>query len=375
MPSTQLRQTVLATARRVVVKIGTQLIFEEEAATPTIDAAFVADMARQIAELTKKGYQVTLVSSGAIGCGCVELGLAKKPADVAAAQAVAAVGQRMLMGLWADALLPHKLRVGQVLLTRGDFDDRVRFLNIRNCLQHLHALDCVPVLNENDTVAVDEIRFGDNDLLAALTCNALKADACVLLTVVPGLLDAKGNCIDLVGDVVEHHALTTGGKSRWGTGGMNSKLEAARLVTEGGEVAVIACGREENILPRLFAGERLGTVFTPAERRLDSRKRWIGLTARPAGSVTINDPAAEALRTKGKSLLAVGVTDVTGRFEKGEIILVRDARGAEVARGLTNYGAEELRLIMGKKSSQFEKVLGRKSYAELVHRDNLVVTG
>ncbi len=375
MPSTELRQSVLTAARRVVVKIGTQLIFEEGAATPTIDAAFVADVARQIAELTRRGYQITLVSSGAIGCGCVELGLARKPADVAAAQAVAAVGQRRLMGYWAEALLPHGLRVGQVLLTRGDFDDRARFLNIRNCLQRLHELDCIPVLNENDTVAVDEIRFGDNDLLAALTCNAIKADACVLLTVVPGLLDAGGHCVDLVTSVAEHHALTTAGKSRWGSGGMSSKLEAARMVTEAGEIAAIACGREANVLVRLLGGERIGTVFMPAQRRLDSRKRWIGLTARPAGSVAINGPAVEALRAKGKSLLAVGVTEVTGRFEKGEIVVVRDLKGAEVARGLTNYSADELRLIMGKRSSQFEKILGRPSYAELVHRDNLVVTG
>lgn len=376
MPSTELRQTVLAAARRVVVKIGTQLLFEEGApANCRIDASFVANMAAQIAELTKRGYEVTLVSSGAIGCGCVELGLDKRPTDVASAQAVAAIGQRRLMTYWADALAPHKLGVGQVLLGRDDFDDRVRFLNIRNCLTRLHEYKCIPVLNENDTVAVDEIRFGDNDLLAALTCSAIKADACVLLTVVPGLLDGEGRTVDLVEDVVAHAALTTASKSRWGTGGMNSKLEAARLVTEGGEIAAIASGREKDVLLRLFAGEKLGTVFMPARRKLESRKRWIGLHARPAGSVTVNMPAAEIIRTKGKSLLAAGVIDVTGRFDKGEIILVRDEKGAEVARGLTNYAADELRLIMGKKSNQFDKILGRPSYAEVVHRDNLVVMG
>lgn len=372
MPSTEIRQNVLTTARRVVVKIGSQLITEGDRETVQVDRAFIAGIARQVAALRQRGVEVTLVSSGAVACGCAELGLKAKPRDVAEQQAVAAIGQRRLVTYWAEAFAPHGLGVGQVLLTRSDFDDRARFLNIRNCITRLHGLKHVPVLNENDTVAVDEIRFGDNDLLAALTCNALRADALVLLTVVQGLLDERKQVVDLVANAVEFAGVTRG-TSRWGTGGMSTKLDAARLVTEAGEVAVIACGREPNVLERVFAGEKIGTVVLPAGRKLDSRARWIGLTARPSGSVTINDGAAEVLRTKGKSLLAVGVVEVTGRFERGEVLLVRDTQGREVARGLTNYGADELRLIAGKKSNQFAKLLGREAFAEVIHRDHMVV--
>lgn len=372
MPSTEIRQNVLAAARRVVVKIGSQLVTEGDEETIRIDRGLIGSIAAQVAELHGRGVEVTLVSSGAIACGCAELGLDAKPRDVAEQQAVAAIGQRRLVTYWAEAFAPHGLGVGQVLLTRSDFDDRSRFLNIRNCISHLHALRHVPVLNENDTVAVDEIRFGDNDLLAALTCNALRADALVLLTVVQGLLDSGKQVVDLVENALEFANLARG-KSRWGTGGMSTKLEAARLVTEAGEVAVIASGREPDVLTRLLAGEKLGTVVLPADRKLDSRKRWIGLTARPAGSVTINECAVDVLRNRGKSLLAVGVTDVTGRFERGEVLLVRDAQGREVARGLTNYSSDELRLIAGKKSNQFAKLLGREAYSEVIHRDHMVV--
>ncbi|MEE9212410.1 MAG: glutamate 5-kinase, partial [Phycisphaeraceae bacterium] len=200
MPSTHLRQSVLTAARRIVVKLGTQLLSH---AGGKLDLRYIKRMTKQIAALRKRGFEVTVVSSGAIGAGCAELGLDKRPRDVASLQAIAAVGQRRLMTHLHDAFATHGLQVGQVVLTRSDFDDRLRFLNIRNCVTRLHAMDCVPILNENDTVAVDELRFGDNDLLAALTCNALRADALILLTVVDGLLDEAGNVIDQVGDVTE----------------------------------------------------------------------------------------------------------------------------------------------------------------------------
>lgn len=376
MPSSELRQSVLTAARRVVVKIGTQLLTTPDDGAADIDTAFINDLADQIAALHGKRYEVTLVSSGAIGCGCAELGMTRRPTDVAEQQAVAAVGQRRLINHMHDAFERHGLGVGQVLLTRNDFDDRVRFLNIRNCITQLHDLGTIPVLNENDAVAVDEIRFGDNDLLAALTCNALRADALVLLTVVDGLLDGKGNRIDRVDSVIDHlaHVRRGGaGKSAWGSGGMQTKLEAARLVTEAGEVAVIANGREPGVLTRLLAGEKLGTVVAPATRKLDARQRWIGLTARPAGIVTVDDGAAKALIEKKKSLLATGITEMTGRFDRGDVLMVRDPRGHEIARGLTNYSADELRQIQGKRSSQFAKILGRPAYAEVVHRDHLVI--
>ncbi len=386
MPSTEIRQTVLIKARHVVVKIGTQLIARSTGTQPGIDTAFVADIARQVAALRQRGIAVTLVSSGAVGAGCAEIGLPKRPTDLAAMQAVAAIGQRRLMTHWHDAFAKHGIGVGQVLLTRTDFDDRTRFLNIRNCVSHLHELGCIAVLNENDTVSVDELSFGDNDMLAALMCNALPADALVLLTVVEGLLDADGAgpVIDRVDDVVERlaaarRAADSGGgaakRSAWGTGGIRTKLEAARLVTEAGEIAVIASGKEKDVLTRLLSGEKIGTLFVPATRRLDARQRWIGLTARPNGILTIDDGAANALLKRGKSLLATGIAQITGRFDAGDVVMVRDHNGREIARGLINFSGDELRLIQGKRSNEFAKLLGRSAYAEVIHRDNLVLLG
>ncbi len=371
--STQIRKDVLGKARSVVIKVGSQLMTSISTGGSDLDIDYLRDMARQIVELRARRVQVTLVSSGAIAAGCAEMGLERRPRDVADQQAVAAVGQRRLMTHLHDAFAPHGLKVAQLLLTRGDFDDRDRFLNIRNCVGHLHRRDCLPVINENDTVAVEELRFGDNDLLAALTCNALRADALVLLTVVDGLLDDQGNTVDPVEDIGSVLGMARAQVSTLGTGGMITKLEAARLVTEAGEIAVVADGRVPDVLARLFAAEPLGTIFVPARRKLDSRSRWIGLTKRAAGTVTVDAGAAAALSRRGKSLLASGITGTTGQFERGEVVLIRDDAGREIARGLTNYNADELRLIMGKRSNQFQKVLHRPAYDEVVHRDNLVV--
>ena len=375
MPSTQLRQSVLVATRRLVVKLGTQVLRGRDG---ELDLAFLDAIADQVHALRQRGVQVTLVSSGAVGAGCKTLDLARRPTDVAALQAVAAVGQPRLMAHMRDAFARHGIVTAQLLLTRGDFDDRDRFLNLRNCVAHLHDLGCLPIINENDTVAVEELRFGDNDMLAAMMCNALRADTMVLLTMADGLLDGDGRKIELVEDILttigqarQHDT----GKSAWGTGGIVAKLDAVRLVVEAGELAVIAHGREADVLTRLLAGEKLGTVFVPAPRKLDSRQRWIALTKRPAGTVTIDDGAVSAVTQKGKSLLAGGIVEVTGRFERGEVLMVRDAAGKEIARGLSNYSDAEIRLIQGKRSSQFEKLLGRPAYAEVIHRDNLVVLG
>jgi glutamate 5-kinase len=376
MPSTPLRQDIIRPARRVVVKIGSQLLADSPTSAKsatTMNVDLIEQIARQIATLFKKGYAITLVSSGAIAAGCIELGLEKRPTDVADQQAVAAVGQRGLMTLWHEAFAKHGLRVGQVLLTRSDFDDRLRFLNIRNCVGRLHEMGCIPVLNENDTVAVEELRFGDNDLLAALMANALRCEVLLLLTSVEGLLDSDGQRIDRVDDVVAALGEVRGdAKTGWGRGGMRSKLEAARLATEAGELAVIASGHEPDVITRVLDGEPIGTVLGPASRKLDSRQRWIGLTARPAGTVTVDAGAAEALSRKRKSLLATGITAATGQFSRGDIVVLRDPNGRELARGLTNYGDDELRQIMGKRSNQIAGILGRPAYKTVVHRDNLV---
>ncbi|MEX0884823.1 MAG: glutamate 5-kinase [Phycisphaeraceae bacterium] len=373
MSSTALRQSLLPAARRLVVKIGTQLVTTTSGDGTRLDLAYIRRIAGQVARLRERGCEVTLVSSGAVGAGCLELGLTERPRDIADLQAIAAVGQRRLMAHMNQAFQRHGLKVGQMLLTRGDFDDRTRFLNIRNCVTRLHELGCVPILNENDTVAVDEIRFGDNDLLAALMATAIRADVLILLTNVAGLLDAEGRVVDIVENANDHLGLARDERSTWGSGGMASKLEAARVVTEAGELAIIADGRERDVLGQLLAGRPLGTVFVPARRKLDARQRWIGLTARPAGALIIDDGAARALRQRGKSLLATGITQIKGAFQRGDVLIVRDMGGRELGRGLTNYPADELELIKGKRSSQFAAILGRGAFDEVIHRNNLVL--
>jgi len=373
MSSAQLRQSTLVTARRVVIKLGTQLLYGDR---DEIDQPYLRDIARQVHGLRSAGREVALVVSGAIGEGCRELARTTRPRDVAALQAAAAVGQPRLMRHLHDAFSRHGQTVAQLLLTRSDFDDRTRFLNIRNCVMQLHATDCIPVINENDTVAVDEIealRLGENDILAAMICNALRSDALVLLSVVDGLQDKRHARIDRVDEIDEVMAYVQKQRSAMGKGGMLTKLKAAGIATTAGEATVIAHGRHRDVLTRLFKGEEIGTIFAPVPRKLDSRRRWIGMTRRPTGKVMIDHGAAEALRRRGKSLLAIGIVSVHGKFQRGEVVRICDVEGNEIGRGLTNYAHDELVLIKGRRSNQFSKILGHPGHAEVIHRDNFVL--
>jgi len=366
------RKSTLASVRSVVIKLGTQLL---SAAEGRLDTAFLDTMASQIATLRSRGLHVTVVSSGAIGAGLRELNLPKRPTDLAMLQAVAAVGQRRLMDAWADAFAPFKLPVAQILLTREDIDARTRFLNLRNTIHAIHELGAVPIINENDTVSTDEmikITFGDNDILSALVTQALRADLLVLMSVVDGILDNAGKSVRLVESVEAMRALVREEKSALGKGGMNSKLEAARLVTESGEAMVVAHGRTENLLPRLLDGEEIGSLFLPGAKRRPSRVRWIG-SARPAGSVIVDDGAAVAVGEKNKSLLAAGITKVDGVFDRGDVVAIVNHQGIAVARGLSNYSSVDVQRIMGKKSSEVKTLLKEAAYEEVVHRDNLLL--
>lgn len=380
MPSTALRQSVLKSPKTVVVKVGTALLTgQKDDGSPCLNLGFIDHIAEQITTLQQRGIEVVLVSSGAVGAGCVELGLRERPTDVADLQACAAVGQLRLMTRWHQALQKHnpKSGAGQLLLSQADFNHRKRFLHMRNCVTRLLKLGLVPVLNENDTVAVAEIRFSDNDHLATLMANAVCADALIILTGVDGLLDEAGNRIDLVTYIDEVIALTQtvthGVKSSWGTGGMQSKLQAVRDIVDAGEIAVIANGNTEHVLTRLLDGDPLGTVFAPADKKLDSKHRWIGFAAQPVGSVTIDAGAMRAIVEKNKSLLAKGITDFNGVFEAGDVVLVNNEAGQEVARGLPNYSSKELASIAGKHSQEFSDLLPRASYTDFINRDNLVV--
>jgi len=368
----ELRIQHLASVRIVVVKLGTQLLNDREG---RLDAGFVGTVAGQVAALRAKGVRVTIVSSGAIGAGLRELNLAKRPTDLAKLQAVAAVGQRRLMDVWAAAFAPHQMPVAQILLTREDVDDRTRFLNVRNTIHAAHDFGAVPVINENDTISTDElvkISFGDNDILAALVTHALRADLLVLLSVVDGVLDADGKAVRLVESVGRARELVRAEKSALGRGGMNSKVEAARMVTESGEALVIADGRMENVIPRILGGEELGTLFVPAGRKRTGRSRWIG-SARPDGRIFVDEGASRALTEKNRSLLPAGIVRVEGAFGHGDVVEIVSPAGVCVARGLSNYSAADVERVRGKKTAEVRALLGDGAYDEVVHRDNLVV--
>jgi glutamate 5-kinase len=366
------RADYLRSVRTIVIKLGTQTLSDSEG---RLDAAFVGTIANQVAELRQHGIRMTLVSSGAIGCGLRELGLAERPADLARLQAVAAVGQRRLMDVWAAAFQPHRLHVAQILLTREDIDDRARFLNLRNTIVAVHELGGIPIVNENDTVSTAElvkISFGDNDILAATVAHALRADLLVLLTVVDGLLDDRGEPVRLVTRAQDARDLVRQEKSRDGKGGMDSKIQAARMVTDAGEAMIIASGRMERVLPRLLAGDELGTLFMPASKKLSSRSRWIG-SVRPAGTIVVDDGARQALTELNRSLLPAGIIKVDGDFDSGDVVAICDTNNRIIARGLSNYSSAQIAQIQGKKTAQVKQILADAAYEEAVHRDNLVL--
>ena len=370
MPSTPTREKIIANARRIVVKVGTRAICDE-AGRP--DRAVIGALAGQVAAAMQRGVSVVLVASGAIGAGMGELGLDDRPKTLPMLQACAALGQGQLMRVFHDAFARRGVRVAQVLLTRDDFEDRTRYLNIRNTLAALGECGALPIVNENDTVAVDEIRYGDNDIIAAHLTNMLAADVLVLLTSVDGVL-RDGEVLDVIRAVdPEALALAREGRTRLGSGGMASKIAAAGLVTRAGEAAVIANARTPKILTRLLAGKQIGTVFVPAGRKLSSRRRWIGQAAKPAGKVVVDAGAARAITARGKSLLPSGVTAVEGSFAPGATISIIGPDGEELARGLTNYSAHHIARIQGLKTAQIATALGDKPYDEIVHRNNMTL--
>jgi glutamate 5-kinase len=364
-------RAALAGARRVVVKIGSRLLAEQPASRP-------ATIADQVRELRRRGVEIVIVSSGAIALGVRRLRLPGRPSELPALQAAAAVGQSQLMQHWEHAFAVHDLAIGQVLLTHDDLGDRRRFLSARLTLRALLDQGVVPIINENDTVATEEIKFGDNDQLAALVVNLVSADALVMLTDVEGVRDAAGVRMPVVHDIEREAAPVAGGStSGVGSGGMASKVGSARIVTRTGVPAIVAPGREPDVLVRVLAGADVGTLFVPPARDaasvLSSRKHWIAYGAKPAGRLTVDNGAARALRDGGKSLLPAGITAVDGDFELGDTVSVVTAAGQEIGRGLVAYPAGDLRKISGLQSAGFEATLGYRSIDEAIHRDDLVI--
>ncbi len=372
------RDDVALSARTWVVKVGTSVLTGPEG---TLDPARIGHLAEQISAVTATGRRVALVSSGAVGAGIGQLGLTRRPDNLRQLQAVAAVGQAYLIRAYDEGFRRHGRHAAQLLLTHEDFDSRPRYLNMRNTLTALFEYDAVPVINENDTISVDEIKFGDNDKLAAMVANLLQAPLLVILSVVDGLCRADpgasglGEVVPLVPNLDET-VLGLAGESRssLGTGGMRSKLQAAGLVTRAGGSVIIASGKKLEPLTRILAGEPVGTLFLARGATQGARKRWIGLTARPRGHLIVDAGARVALETGDKSLLAIGIVEVVGEFDKGDVVGVRDPEGFEFARGLTNYPSLDARQIRGLRTDQARRAIGSALYDEVIHRDNLVLT-
>jgi len=370
----------LKDARRIVVKVGTSLLTRPDG---SLDRALVRALAREIASFVRGGRRVAVVTSGAVGAGLAPLGFAKRPASLPDAQAASAAGQILVIDAWREALARAGLAAAQLLLTRDGLEDRVRYLNARNTLNALFARSAVPVVNENDTVAVEEIRFGDNDLLSALVANAAEADLLILLTDVAGLMTAdprthkSAKVISLARRVTkEIEAIASRGASHVGVGGgMQSKLAAARICLAAKRPMIISSGRGKNALARLLAGKQIGTFFAPerAAKKIGARRTWIALSRRTAGEIRIDAGAVKALVERKKSLLPSGVTSVRGSFRVGDTVRIAGPDGREVARGLANYAADEVEKIKGLKSGEIARTLGSKPFDEVVHRDNLVV--
>jgi glutamate 5-kinase len=372
------RQEVLSTVKTVVVKVGTRVLTRPDA---TLNLERIARLAEELSFIMSTGRRVVLVSSGAVGAGVGLLKLGKRPSDVAKLQAVAAIGQMHLIQYYDHIFNQHGRRAAQVLLTGEDLNDRQRYLNVRNTLLSILEFGAVPIINENDTVSVDElmITFGDNDRLAAMVASLLRAELLVILSDVAGLYDGDPALPEskLVPTVKKIDGTILGfvrdkltGLSK---GGMASKLNAAKMVTSAGEHCLIASGRQEDVLTQIIQGETIGTLFLPQGKTISPFKRWLGFSAQPKGRISIDDGATRAIVEQGKSLLAIGVVHVEGKFKKGDVIDLYDSSGQLVARGLTNYDLDDLAKIQGLRSEKVAQVLGTEAYEEVIHRDNLAV--
>ena len=372
-----LRRKYVRPAKRVVVKIGSRILSSERG----LHARRIGRLVRELAGLNDQGKKLVIVSSGAIASGMSRLGLTKRPTDLPQEQALAAVGQIRLMALYENSFAGYQKQVAQVLLTHEDLANRKRYLNAKHTLKTLLDWNIIPIVNENDTVAVDEMKFGDNDQLSALVATLMEMDLLVILSDVDGLFDRDprsnedARLVPVVTDLAAaKKAAQDTRPSDLGRGGMFSKLCAAEQASHAGIPTIIANGREREVLGGLFDGTReSGTLVLPEENRLTSRKHWILYNLKPSGEVIVDNGACAAVTVKGKSLLPSGVREIRGSFGAGDCVRCVDDTGREFARGLVNYSAQELRKIKGSHSGKIEAILGYKAYDEIIHRDDLVV--
>jgi len=372
-----IRQETLAHVKKILIKVGSAVLTGKDGLDLKIIDAFVRDMSN----LVKKGYSIVLVTSGAIVSGKHRMNITEKLKSIPEKQAAAAIGQGRLMRVYSKSFEKNGLYVAQILLTLSDVTDRQRYLNIRNTLSVLTEWGAIPIINENDTVAVDEIKFGENDNLAAMIANIIEADLFINLTSIDGLYDAnptvskKAKLIRVVSEFSEEiESAATAETSSAGTGGMKSKVQAAKKVTSIGIPCIIAPGKQKNVLTDIMAGKEIGTLFIPVAHRLNSKKYWIAFTLRPRGKLVIDDGAKKALLEKGKSLLPSGIIGVEGIFELGDPVSCVGRDGTVLAKGIVNFSSAEINKIKGVKSGQINQILGHKDYDEVIHRDNLAIT-
>lgn len=372
------RKDYLKKVKKIVIKIGSAVLTDNG----VLNRSTVQRLSDDIARLKKKGYQIALVSSGAIASGVGKLGLSRKPETIPQKQAVAAIGQGSLIYAYEEAFQAHGLLVAQLLLTREDLTHRQRYLNAHNTLITLLEWGIIPIINENDTVAVEEIKFGDNDNLSALIAHLIESDLLIILTDTDGLYDRDPRedpnarlipFIERVEPKIIEYTSTYAGD--WGLGGMRSKLLAAQKVTAGGIPVIIAGGRREGTLVDLLQGKPLGTFFLPQQPILSRKKQWIAFTLKPKGDVVVDDGARKALLEKGKSLLPSGILAVEGRFGIGACVRIVDWQGKILGKGLVNYPSSDIMKILGAKTSEIAKRLTYKYADEVIHRDNMVITG
>jgi glutamate 5-kinase len=367
----------LLESRRLVVKVGTSTITH---GTGKVNLYRMERLVREIADLRNQGRDVLLVSSGAVGSGIGVLDYPGVPATIPLKQALAAVGQGTLLHIYEKLFGEYGIKIAQILLTRDVFDDRMRYLNARNTMLTLLEMGVVPIINENDTVAVEELKFGDNDRLSAMVACSINADLLVILSDIDGFYDRdprSDNSAKLVSEINEITSeMEENSKSRgssFSSGGMVAKLVAARMTMASAIPMVIANAGEKDVLRRVLQGEQLGTLFVPKVDTCQARKRWIGFGTISQGTLFVDDGASKALLKKGKSLLPSGIASVKGDFDRGAVVTVCTSEGKSIAKGIVNYSSEEIEKIAGKRSSEIEKVLEQKDYDEVIHRDNLIM--
>lgn len=369
----------LQNCTRIVVKVGTSTLTH---ANGQLNLHRIERLVRELADLHNRDMEVLLVSSGAIGVGANRMGFKKVPKTMPEKQALAAIGQGALLHLYEKLFVEYGKTVAQVLLTRGDLDDRIRYLNATNALLAILGMGVIPIINENDTVIVEEIKFGDNDTLSALVAAIVDADLLLILSDVDGLYDSdphknkeaclKDRVLEITASMEEN---STSRGSSFSSGGMFTKLRAAKVCMAAGVPMIIANSDKENVIRDVVAGQEIGTLFVPREEKMHAREKWLAFGSVCQGKVFVDSGARQALLKKGKSLLPSGVTGVEGDFDRGMVVAVAEPGGNEIARGLVNYNARQIKMIAGKKTSEIERILGEKDYDEIIHRNNLWVEG